>query len=99
MNKVPSWMYNLHPKSHLPSIPYAKFNASLLLGHEGITESIEKNVLHIRRNQIMHTYRSILSGYYVVPLQAGIFEIKASIICEEIPKKEELIFSVVVHDK
>ncbi len=99
MNKVPSWMYNLHPKSHLPSIPYAKLNTSLLLGHEGNTESIEKNVLYIRHSQIMHTSRSILSGYYVVPLKAGIFGIKASIICEEIPKKEEFIFSVVVHDK
>lgn len=72
---------------------------SLLLRSDGNTEYVEGHVLHIRRNQIMHTRCTVISDYYVVPLEAGEFEIGVNIICEELPEEKVFSFPVRVQNQ
>lgn len=86
----------MHSRNYLAPMKSPKFAKALLGGYDENTAAVKGNTLHIRRHQIMHTRCTVLSGYYVVPLKAGEFEIKVSIICEEIQKKQEFTLPAVI---
>lgn len=60
---------------------------------------IRDNTIHVRRAQIMHTRRCIVSDYFLVPLQTGEFEIQCTIICEELSAEQTFTIPVSVISK
>lgn len=74
--------------------------ASIKTNREVLTEvHEEENKITIRIKSLLHTRKISIDDFVVIPIEAGNFEAKISIVCEEYSEAKNIIMPIIVKDE
>jgi len=81
-----------------------KFNPDLLTSigqpNRNYWTDLNEDELSIHCAELLHTTQRTFNGkYLLVPMQAGVFEVQGSAICEEYSSRKEFILEIVISDE
>lgn len=78
---------------------YGMINSSLYPPNPNFKSSLDGNKITIYSKDLLHTRTKTCSKSYVlIPKQAGEYEIKVSVICEEYTTRDEFTIPLVIHE-